>query len=103
MITTDTIVIRRAGAADAPRPGPPRRPRQRRAVPAPTASSPRCDGRAVAALDLADGRVVADPFARTADLVELLRLRAEPRPWRAPPPRRPRLRAPPARACIARA
>jgi hypothetical protein len=33
-------------------------------------------GVAVAALDLADGRVVADPFVATADLVDLLRLRA---------------------------
>ena len=34
------------------------------------------DGRPVAALDLNDGRVVADPFERTADVVELLRVRA---------------------------
>src|SRR4051794_38725808 len=34
------------------------------------------DGVARAALDLHDGSVAADPFARTADLVELLRLRA---------------------------
>jgi hypothetical protein len=33
-------------------------------------------GRAVAALSLADGRAVSDPFARTADVVALLRLRA---------------------------
>ncbi len=32
--------------------------------------------RAVAALSLSDGRVIADPFWRTAELVELLRLRA---------------------------
>ena len=32
--------------------------------------------RPVAALSLADGRVLADPFTPTADLVELLRLRA---------------------------
>lgn len=30
----------------------------------------------VAAISLTDGRVVADPFERTADLVELLRVRA---------------------------
>ena len=30
----------------------------------------------VAAVSLADGHVVADPFQRTADIVELLRLRA---------------------------
>jgi len=32
--------------------------------------------RPVAALSLSDGSVVADPFAPTAELVELLRLRA---------------------------
>jgi hypothetical protein len=34
------------------------------------------DGRAVAAIELGSGRTVADPFVRTADVVELLRLRA---------------------------
>ncbi len=34
------------------------------------------DGEVVAALSLADGRAVADPFRHTADLVELLRTRA---------------------------
>jgi hypothetical protein len=34
------------------------------------------DGTPMAAISLADGRVVADPFERTADLVELLRVRA---------------------------
>ena len=34
------------------------------------------DGRAVAALDLGDGRVVADPFEHTANVVELLKVRA---------------------------
>jgi len=33
-------------------------------------------GRPLAALSLDDGRVVADPFVRTAELVELLRVRA---------------------------
>ena len=32
------------------------------------------DGRIVAAVSLHDGRVVADPFAPTADVVEVLRL-----------------------------
>ena|SRR5579859_3731340 len=32
--------------------------------------------RPVAALSLSDGRVIADPFSATAELVELLRLRA---------------------------
>ncbi len=35
------------------------------------------DGEARAAIDLRDGRVVADPFERTADLTSLLRLQAE--------------------------
>lgn len=34
------------------------------------------DGAARAALDLEDGAIAADPFARTAQLVELLRLHA---------------------------
>src|SRR5687768_14059796 len=34
------------------------------------------DGEAVAAMSVADGRVVADPFARTGHAVDLLRLRA---------------------------
>jgi hypothetical protein len=34
-------------------------------------------GRPVAALDLSDGRVVADPFEHTAEVVELLRTRAQ--------------------------
>jgi hypothetical protein len=33
-------------------------------------------GEPVAALDLSDGTVVADPFVATAEVVELLRLRA---------------------------
>ena len=75
MISTDTIVIRRAGAADA-------RTLTRLAAldsaPVPGLESliAERDGVAVAALDLVDGRVVADPFARTVDLVEMLQLRA---------------------------
>ena len=34
------------------------------------------DDEPVAALSLVDGRVVADPFERTADVVDLLRVRA---------------------------
>jgi hypothetical protein len=34
------------------------------------------DGRAVAALSVADDRVAADPFERTTDAVAMLRLRA---------------------------
>jgi hypothetical protein len=46
------------------------------------------DGVARAALDLGDGSVVADPFAPTTELVELLRVRArgiqaaQRAPWR---------------------
>src|SRR4051794_41915352 len=52
------------------------------------------DGRIVAAVSLHDGRVVADPFARTADVVEILRLHtAGARSDRAPArQRRPPLR-----------
>ena len=35
------------------------------------------DDQPAAALSLDDGRVIADPFRRTADLVALLRIRAE--------------------------
>jgi hypothetical protein len=34
------------------------------------------DGRVRAALDLSDGSVAADPFVRTAEVIEMLRLRA---------------------------
>jgi hypothetical protein len=73
--TADTIIIRRAGAADA-------RILARLAA-LDSASTPgadslvaELDGVAVAALDLVDRHVVADPFARTADVVEMLQLRA---------------------------
>ncbi len=75
MTPTDTIIIRRAGAADA-------RVLHRlgaldsAAAPGPDSLIAERDGVAVAALDLADGHVVADPFERSADLVELLRVRA---------------------------
>ena len=35
------------------------------------------DGRAIAAIGIDDGKVVADPFRHTAEAVELLRVRAE--------------------------
>jgi hypothetical protein len=74
--TTDTIIIRRAGAADA-------RVLARLAaldsarVPGADSLIAELDGVPVAALDLADGHVVADPFAPTAEVVELLTLRAD--------------------------
>ena len=45
-------------------------------IPAGPALLAEVDGEARAALSLADGRVVADPFHHTADLAELLRARA---------------------------
>jgi hypothetical protein len=58
------------------------------------------DGRPVAAASLTDGRVVADPFTPTADVVALLDRRvadgiateARGRSWRRPTLRLPRLR-----------
>ena len=43
------------------------------------------DGVVRAALDLSDGSVAADPFVRTAELVDLLRLRARRLEAEAPP------------------
>jgi hypothetical protein len=54
------------------------------------------DGEAVAAVSLDDGRVVANPFLRTADTVRLLSLRASQLTGPPASPRRarvPRLRA----------
>jgi hypothetical protein len=61
---TDESTLRRLAALDSTRPlqGP--------------ALVAEVDGRAVAAIGLADGRVVADPFVKTAEVVELLRVRA---------------------------
>src|SRR3954466_1644347 len=50
------------------------------------------DGRIVAAVSLHDGRVVADPFVATADVVEVLRVQTAGGGSGAPP--RPRVRAP---------
>jgi hypothetical protein len=70
-----TIVIRRAGAADLQV--------LARLAALDSAATPgadsliaELDGSPVAALDVARGQVVADPFQRTADVVALLRLRA---------------------------
>jgi hypothetical protein len=68
---TDDAALRRLAALDSVR------PLRGRAVLAEIA------GRPVAAIGLEDGRVVADPFEHTAEIVELLRVRAErhePRP-----------------------
>jgi hypothetical protein len=58
------------------------------------------DGAIVAAMSLATGESVADPFQRTADAVDLLRLRATQVPHRSDLPRRRlgRLRGRPALA-----
>lgn len=62
---TDASTLRRLAALDSTR------PLRGRALLA------EVDGRAVAAIGLTDGRVVADPFAETAEVVELLKVRAD--------------------------
>jgi hypothetical protein len=52
------------------------------------------DGEILAAQSLADGRTIADPFRRTADLTELLRTRSRLLGEHATPRRRPSLRRP---------
>ena len=61
---TDEATLRRLAALDSTR------PLKGRALVA------EVDGNAVAAIGLDDQRVVADPFVRTADVVELLKARA---------------------------
>ncbi len=61
---SDDAVLRRIAALDSAR------PLKGRALLA------EVDGTAVAALDLDDGRVVANPFRHTAEVVALLRMRA---------------------------
>lgn len=62
---TDETTLRRLAALDSTR------PLRNHALVA------EVDGRPVAAIDLKDGRVVADPFVRTAEAVELLKVRAD--------------------------
>jgi len=62
---TDEAALRRLALMDSTR------PLRGRALVAEVAGKP------VAAIDLTDGRVVADPFEHTAEVVELLRVRAE--------------------------
>ena len=62
--STDEAALRRLAALDSAR------PLRGQALVA------EVEGRPVAAIDLSDGRVVADPFEHTADVVELLRHRA---------------------------
>ena len=61
---TDELALRRLAALDSVR------PLRGQALIA------EVDGRTVAALDIDDGRVVADPFEHTANVVELLKVRA---------------------------
>src|SRR4051794_21356051 len=89
---TDTVVVRRATAFDAA--AITRLAKlDSRPLPRGTLLVAELDDGPVAALSLDDGAVVADPFRPTADLVELLRLRASadaashrdgraPRAWR---------------------
>jgi hypothetical protein len=51
------------------------------------------DSRMLAALPLGSGRPIADPFERTAEILELLRLRAEQVPAREPNRWRDRVRS----------
>jgi len=62
------------------------------------------DGELAAALDLRSGRAIADPFRPTADLVELLRTRAQTLGDRGSENRRrrPSLRRPAPRIAVAR-
>ncbi len=61
---TDEAALRRLAALDSAR------PLKGRAIVA------EIEGRPVAAIGLSDARVVADPFERTAEAVEVLRVRA---------------------------
>jgi hypothetical protein len=74
--TTDTVTIRRAGSQDAVALKllsmlDSKRPLSGHVLVAESG------GLVLAAISLQDGRIVADPFFPTADLVELLRARAE--------------------------
>lgn len=74
-INTHSLTVRRAGAQDAAQ--------LLRLAALDSADVPSGDvlvaessGQLLAALSLADGRAVADPFEHTAEMVDLLRLRA---------------------------
>lgn len=62
---TDESTLRRLAALDSAR------PLKGRALVA------EIDGEPVAAIGLTDGRVVADPFVKTSEVVELLQVRAD--------------------------
>ncbi|MGH2944146.1 MAG: hypothetical protein ACRDLN_15370, partial [Solirubrobacteraceae bacterium] len=71
----DAILIRHATAADAPALADLAMLDDREPLAGPALIA-EVDGVARAALDLQDGSVAADPFARTVELVELMRLHA---------------------------
>lgn len=77
-VVTDAaaVVIRHASAADADQLVRVAARDSQRPVHGPALIA-EVDGAAHAALQLADGRVIADPFVPTADLVAVLRLRAQ--------------------------
>jgi hypothetical protein len=75
MIPSPTIVIRLATLTDSQTLGNLAALDSRHPLAGP-AMLAEVDGVVRAALDLADGSVAADPFVRTAEVVELLRLRA---------------------------
>jgi hypothetical protein len=75
MIHSPTIVIRLATAADGATLSGLAELDSRRPLAGP-AMLAEVDGKVRAALDLSDGSVAADPFVRTAEVVEMLRLRA---------------------------
>jgi len=75
MTSTHSIVIRHATDADAVVLGDLASLDSRRPLAGPALIA-EVEGTARAAIDLSDGSVAADPFAPTAQLVELLRVRA---------------------------
>jgi len=85
--TTDTVTIRRSGSADGVALKLLAMLDSGRPLAGPTLVA-ESNGLILAAIALEDGRVVADPFFPTADLVALLRARAE----RLDTPRAPRRR-----------
>ncbi|HUR84695.1 MAG TPA: hypothetical protein VMY78_05065 [Solirubrobacteraceae bacterium] len=94
MIPSPTIVIRLANHGDARTLNDLAALDSRRSLTGP-AMLAEVDGVVRAALDLDDGSVAADPFVRTAEVVELLRMRARRLEGAAPyEPRFARLRRP---------
>jgi len=74
--TTDTVIIRSAGSQDGVALNLLAMLDSKRPLTGPVLVA-ESDGLLRAAISLGDGRVAADPFFQTADLVALLRARAE--------------------------